>query len=407
MSVMKWLKVVMLLTTLTGSAVAQMTKEKVEVAVNGPEGALLLLDGQAMGRLPLPVNLIIPAGPHRFRLELGNQNAESDTLTLPANRQAELNLTLSSRRLVAVLRITPGMLLLLPETLPEALREGITAAVAKAAKQEHSVLFGSDKQAELLRRKVIILRCVNDGDCHEPLFPNEQVSYVLSLNLQSDMTGAPDSCLLRAALLDARTRELSARVDAHPTPCEATNLSAHIGELTATLLQETAVRSRGDITISSKPDGARVLLDGRWLGVTPFQQEAFSGSRALEVRYERYLPHKATVQVEPDQSAPVTVLLQPVPTPTLPAPAPRPARSIPQIVAGSLLMGGGILVLGFGAAALASNGNCVDGSTDIGSCIAQTYYRTGDIGGLLVSTGMASFFGGAITLGIPRRLKSK
>ena len=34
-------------------------------------GALLLMDGQAMGTLPLQVNINVPAGTHRFTLQQG------------------------------------------------------------------------------------------------------------------------------------------------------------------------------------------------------------------------------------------------------------------------------------------------------------------------------------------------
>lgn len=47
------------------------TTETTELAVNGPERAILSLDGQRVGTLPLASSLRVPAGAHRFRLELG------------------------------------------------------------------------------------------------------------------------------------------------------------------------------------------------------------------------------------------------------------------------------------------------------------------------------------------------
>ena len=55
----------------TTAAFAQPRTETMDVAVNGPPGALLLMDGQAMGTLPLQVNINVPAGIHRFALQLG------------------------------------------------------------------------------------------------------------------------------------------------------------------------------------------------------------------------------------------------------------------------------------------------------------------------------------------------
>ena len=54
----------------TTAAFAQPRTETMDVAVNGPPGALLLMDGQAMGTLPLQVNINVPAGIHRFALQL-------------------------------------------------------------------------------------------------------------------------------------------------------------------------------------------------------------------------------------------------------------------------------------------------------------------------------------------------
>lgn len=397
MSMMNWLSLVMLLSMLSRSVAAQTPNATTELAVNGPQGALLIMDEQALGKLPLPVNPVVPAGPHRFRLELGSQNAESDTLTLPALGQAELNLTLSGSTLVAVLRIADGLLLVLqPPTIPSAVRDNVSAAVATAAKQEHSILLGSDKQAALLHGQSSLIRCIENGDCHEALFRDGQVTYVLSLRVDDVSTGG--SCILHAALLDTRTRDLSASAEEGCVSSDASALSTQIGVLTAKLLQETATRPRGGMAVTSTPDGAKVLVDGRWLGVTPFQQETFAGSRVIEVQYDRYLPHKETVQIEPNQTTTVKALLQLAPSAPL-------ARPLWRIITGSLLIGGGILLVGFGASALLTDGQCKNGSTNFDTC--NPYYGTAPIGGGLVGAGAALAIGGTIMLAIPRRVGAR
>ena len=382
-----------LLSVLTRSAMAQTPTETAEVAVNGPDGALLLMDGQAMGKLPLPVNLVVPAGPHRFRLELGKQKAESDALTIPANRQAALNLTLSGHTLVAVLRISDGLVLVLaPEGLPSELREKITASVTAMAKQEHSVLLGNGKQAALLRRQSIVIRCLDKGDCPEQLLSDGQVSYVLSLHVESEAAGDGGSYHLRGVLLDARTRDISARSESQCGPCDAAALSAKAGALSAKMLQETAARPRGRVVVTSTPDGAKVLLDGRWLGTTPFQQEAFAGPRNLEIRRDGYLPHKETIQVESNEAATVQATLQLAPNTPL-------ARPLWRIVSGSVLIGGGILLVGFGTSALLANGQCQDGSSNFDTC--TPYYSTAPVGGGLLGGGAALAIAGIIMLAVP------
>lgn len=393
MSAVKWLSILTLLALLSQSARAQRSSETMEVAVNGPRGALLLMDGRALGKLPLPLNLVVPAGSHRFRLELGSQSAESDALAFPGNGQAELNLTLSGRTLVAVLRLTDGLLLLLrPESLASAQTSGITAAVAAAAKQEHSVLLGSDKQDALLRRKELLISCLEHSDCHEPMFRDGQVSYVLSVRVEGGAPGSATACTLHAALLDVRTHDLSASADEGCTSTDAAAIPAQVGALAARLLQSTAARPRGGLSVTSVPAGARVLVDGRFIGVTPLQQEAFSGSRALEVQAERYLPHKQTLLVEPNQTAAAQVTLERVPAKPLPRPLWR-------LVTGSILVGGGLLLGGFGTSALLTNGQCQDGSMNVDTC--TPYYSTTAIGGGLLGSGAALTITGALLLAIP------
>ena len=394
MPIVRKLLLVALLSLLSLRAEAQ--PATLELAINGPLGALLIMDGQAFGKLPLPVNPVVRVGPHRFRLELGKQSAESDTLNLPDSGHAELNLTLAGSSLIAVLRITDGLLMLMePDTLPTALRSSITTAVAAAARREHSVLLGTDKQATLLRRQPVLTRCIDRGDCHESLFQNAQVSYVLSLRIENADSSSAGSCRLRAILLDARTRDLSAQAE---ESCQAATLAAQVTPLITKLLQKTAMRPRGAVTVSSVPAGAKVLLDGRWLGVTPLSMEAFAGPRMIDVQFNRYLPHTSTVRVEPNQTATVDAVLLRDPSAAL-------ARPPWRIATGSVLIGGGLLLVGFGASALAINGQCQDGSTNLDTC--TPYYGTAAIGGGLLGTGAALTLAGTLMLAIPSRATSR
>lgn len=386
--------VTLTLSVLLGVASAQPSSEAVELAVNGPEGALLLVDGQAMGKLPLPVNLMLRSGPHRFGLEQGNRKAESDTLTLPANRQSELNLTLAGRNLVAVLRVTPGLLLVLgPATLSAEHTAQITESVATAARQEHSVLLGFGRPSGVVHSSAALSRCIESADCHEASTGDEQASYVLSLRIENGPAGQR----IRAALLDVRTRDLGAQAEEECGSCSAAQLATKAGALTARLIRETASRPRGSLSVSSTPADARVLLDGRWLGRTPFQQEVFTGPRAIEVQRDRFLSHKEERQIEPGQSVDVQVALQPVPqAPKAPVVMSRPKW---RIISGSLAIGAGIILVGFGTSALLADGQCKDSQSNPESC--SPYYDTKVVGGAFVGSGAALAVGGALLLAIP------
>lgn len=135
----------------TANVHAQPRVETMEVAVNGPPGALLLMDGQAMGTLPLQVNVNVPTGSHRFTLQLGTVSAASDPLSFSGSGQAEL-ITLAGRSLVAVLRTTDGLLLLLePEALSASARSALYDSVSRAASAKHSRPPDRRKRAALQR----------------------------------------------------------------------------------------------------------------------------------------------------------------------------------------------------------------------------------------------------------------
>lgn len=166
-------------------ALAQTNSESMDVAVHGPSGAFLLMDGQAMGKLPLPGNLTVPAGQHRFRLEQGKLSLESDSLTFSGGGQAELNFAISGRSLVSVLRSSDGLLLFTePNVLPRTLAEGLHKSVASAAKQQHSILLSAEKHGALYRHRSALVRCIETGLCQEAQLPNSQVSYVLRLSIE-------------------------------------------------------------------------------------------------------------------------------------------------------------------------------------------------------------------------------
>jgi hypothetical protein len=368
------------------------------VVVSGPPGAALFIDGKAKGFLPLPDKLVLPAGEHRFRLEHGTRHAESAPLTLPPNRQAELQLTLAGRNLVAVLTIMPAILLALSlRDLPEALRDPLTRTLAVAVNAEHAVLLGRDQQAVLLQPKSALARCLESGDCHEPLAPQGEASYVLSIALAGEAPGDTAALRIRSSLFDLRTRDFGARVEETCAPCTEALLSDRLGKLARRLFLETVSRPRGVLAIVTSPSPARVLLEGRWLGFTPYQQEAFVGARAVEIQLDGYLSQQRTVEIAAGQSARVELTLQRTPSPV----AQKRSRPLWRLVTGGVLLGSGVLVAGLGASALAKNGRCQDPSSDVETC--SPFYSTLPVGTALVGSGAALLIAGTLMLAIPSR----
>ncbi len=378
---------------LAEQAQAQPAAVVTEVVVNGPAGTLLFVDGNALGRLPLSDSLILAAGAHSFQLQRGNQKLQSDILTLPANRRAELNLTVAGRNLVAVLSITPAIWLVLePPDLPDMLRQQITGAIGTMARQEHTVLLGRDQQSSMEKRRAALTRCLDSGDCHEPISSEGDTAYILRVAVTSDP--GRDTYQLRAELLDLRTRELGASAEQSCKACSADAVAAKLAELSRRLLTETVDRPRSTLSVTTSPTDAKVLIDGRWLGLSPYQQETFAGPHTVKVQRDGYLAQVQQVQLTPRQTATVQLVLNP-------ARSSKSARPRWRLVAGGLLLGSGIVLTGFAASALATNGQCRDGSSNFASC--SPFYNTLPVGSGLLGSGAALLITGTVLLALPAR----
>lgn len=363
--------------------------------VNGPSGALLSVDGQTLGPLPLLESLRLAPGPHRFRIDRGSQHAESDILNLPASRQAELNLTLAGRSLVAVLSITPGALLLLSPALAGE-TSSLRAAVVRAAKAEHVVVLSEARQATLLSERSSLLRCVEAGDCQQTLARTGEVAYVL----QADASAG----LLQLRLFDLRTCDIAAKLEARCAACSPAQRAERLTALVKGALQQLAMRGRGQLAIRSRPERALVMLDGRVLGQTPLALEAFVGPHQLTLTLAGHVEYSGEITVAPGQTATVEPVLTRRDGAAVPAVRSQPAapgRPLWRYLAGGALIGGGALLLGFGGAALAQNGTCQDPQADPATC--SPYYNTLGIGAALTPIGAACVLGGVVLIAWPPR----
>lgn len=389
----------LLLLVAAGTATAQTAADQAELSVNGPDGAQLFVDGKPAGTLPISENLVLPAGAHRFRLEKGTLKAESDVLSLQGNRHAELNLTMTGRNLVAVLYITPGLLLhLQPPGLPPELVARLTQAVGAAARQGHAVLISGAKEAALLRRQSELERCLTGGACDALFGQDSDVAYVLSVRLEREPATQAVS-RLGIDLLDVRTNDFSARA-AEPVGVARTDaLAGQLKQLATRLLQETEQRPRTTLVASSTPEGAQVILDGRLLGKTPLEHEIFVGARSIVIQREGYEPATESVLAEIGQQATIKAELHPAPQKAAPQKPPA-GRPLWRLITGGSAVGAGLLLIGFGGSALASNGRCQDGSDNTGAC---PFYSTLTVGGGLVGAGAALTVGGVILLALPGR----
>ena len=103
----------------------------------------------------------------------------------------------------------------------------------------------------------------------------------------------------------------------------------------------TPVPAAGSLNIVSTPSGAEVLIDNLFRGYTPATLDGIApGQHTVLLKYTGYVDYSATATVNPGQTTPLAIAMNPAPTPTPPESAPSP-----------VLMAGGLLaILGIGIA---------------------------------------------------------
>ena len=90
----------------------------------------------------------------------------------------------------------------------------------------------------------------------------------------------------------------------------------------------------GSLQITSEPSGARVLLDGERIGVTPFKGELAPGAHRLAVEQEGFLRQERDVVLEPGRDVEQSFTLPPLPRDA--------ALSVETVPAGALLVLDGV-----------------------------------------------------------------
>lgn len=342
------------------NAAAQNGIKTAEVTVSGAEGAVLFVDGKEIGTLPLADSMILPAGSHRFSLQRGGQKAESDTLMLPAYRFAELHLQIAGRSVIAVLHVTPTLLLMLdPAELPPALSDVITQSVGAATKQENVRLLRGERHRALMQQKELLLRCLHEDDCQDPIFDKGEISYVLSVEVTRDGASDPQNYTTRATLLDVRTRDSSFRAEERCASCSADRAAAKVGRLATRLLLDSMKQPRDPAAVASRNAKRRAALNAERA-----QAEKAATAAATERRSTR-------------------------------------KRPVARMLTGGILLGSGVLLGSFGASALLLHGRCQDGAESLDLC--SSIYNTRPVGAGLLASGAALAVTGTVLLAVPSR----
>lgn len=384
-----------------------------ELTVLGTPGTVLRVDDKPVGRLPLESPLVLPAGPHRFQLERQGRRFESDVLTIPEGRIAELSLTAGTEgTAVAVLSLTPLVLLAVRgRELDDASRQALRAAVQEAAQAEHSVLIPGETMTLVQRGQPA--DCMTQPACQLRFAAAAAARLVLRLELPAAAAASPQNgngALLRGELVDVKTGQTAVRGE-QPSGSDNTQPWDAAQQLTRSLLSAAAKIGRGLVVVNSQPDGAQVTIDGQLRGATPWEGPSFPGPREVRIEKPNFEPHRAQINVVAEQAVKLDVELTAIadePPPALPpaAPAPMPQRPRWRLGLGGAALGAGAIFIGFGGGALAIHGRCIDSPPNpLASC--DQLYSTGGVGAGLTAVGGALLISGAVLLALPPQRSSR
>jgi len=85
--------------------------------------------------------------------------------------------------------------------------------------------------------------------------------------------------------------------------------------------QEAEAPKRVRLAVATEPEGAKVYLDGYYLGRSPVELEVEAGTRVLRIEAEGYLPLEQTLELQGDER--LHLRLSPKPKPKAEAPPPE------------------------------------------------------------------------------------
>lgn len=348
-----------------------------EVTVQGENGALLSIDGRIAGTLPLSLPLMLPAGVHNLVLEKSKRRVQTQVNLIP-RRQAEVRFTLMPP--LALLTMTPGVMLAMRgASLDPQLATLVRRTVADAVAQQNAVLLTPETQTDTVQQQAELLQCLQQSSCQAALMGRTTAQFVLDLEVQVSSAatgstatpsvkgpaqggipnappmvqgddakkagGAPSSSFVFGLkLVDVDVGAVSISGQEGCTDCTAKRAMAQLNERVQEILRQSVVRQRGTLSIATDPAGATLNVNGRQLGLTPYQRDSFVGPQEIELTMPGFQTEKLSLAVTDGQITQRQVVLTPLVTQ---APSLRPTTVLKWTLLGvgiASLIGGGTLL---------------------------------------------------------------
>lgn len=372
----------------------------------GDAGVLVSIDGHLVGTLPLSRPLLLSLGTHRVALEAGAHRVE-EQVEIAQGRPAEIQHHAASNSLT--LRTARSLLLIdhysgaLGEAQPR-----LGQALDRVLASEHYSVQRREAALETARDPSL-RGCLDTLPCQRSL--GRAMGSDLLLQVQVAPAVRPTELALTLTVYRVEVHEPVGTTEvACPLPCSTDLAHQLIQARLPELLSQAQSRPRGQLSLTSQPLGAEVFLrrSNGWerLGLTPLEQVLWAGRYEVQLRHAGRSHVERSLNIESGTPLQLTVELPREVGPSgelIWVRRPRPPWRI------GLAAGLGAVGLGLGIAgisALSLNGQCVGSTTStVPGAQCLSLYATGGIGAGLLTAGLLTLAGAALTVAIPEPLR--
>jgi hypothetical protein len=370
---------------------AQPRPASAEVRVTGPAGALLFVDDEPVGMLPLSLPLLVSPGSHK--LVVGQAGTPSPPLALTVAAHQVVVAQLDAGSAWKEQRLRPIFFFAEPGSGWENYRPLAEAALSGSAADVALLDAGSDAALDPA--------CATDTGCILQAAERLGTEFVLRIRRQTSAT-PPKKIVERIELWDVAAQAPAAEAECDcETKDEPARNTARI-DAVRSAIEKGAQRGRGTLAVLSAPKGALLLVDGRATSVTPVERPCVTGPHTIELALSGYERAQRSIRIEKDQRADLSFELtreKPPAPPPLP-PLPPPTRPRWRLAVGAVAMGVGAGLIGLGASGLAVNDQCA-GPPSMAPGICPQLYDTAKAGAALVGVGGATLIIGVVVLALP------
>ena len=368
--------------------VSQVQGQSAELLMQGDPETQVLLNGRLVGVLPLPMPLLLSAGPHVISWKSPSKTQEK-AIEVEAHRAYLL--AQDSSGAMEIKRLPTALLQLDSELLQS------NPAVHPSA---HHVIEQSIRNSGLFVQSAPAMShedCKGDARCITRIAEQSFMDYLLVVS--GIQAASSSGGTVSVTLTDTQIGEPAAQAAFPCSPCNETTVAESLSALLPRLLVEAVGRGRGTLRITSQPSGAMVQVGDRKHGTTPLTIPRFAGPVDFELRRPGYQPFKGHQEVTNRQASELSVSLVAEETAPLiiKLPPERNPRPKWRIAVGISSLGIGLGLIGLGGSALAVSGQCIEpAAPPLLAC--SRLYDTTPAGAALLGTGAALTVTGTLLL---------